>query len=166
MAKRIEIEQHLSLKEIEGRERSASTATARTHWQVIRLIGHGRTSKDVADITGYTAGWVRELVRRYNTHGPASLGDQRQHNSGAHQRLLSTEQEETLREKVEHGIQSGEIWTGVDVAREISAVVGYKVHRARGWELMKRWGLQLRVPRPQHAKADPEMQDIFKKNAS
>jgi transposase len=116
-------------------------------------------------VSGYSAAWVRALIRRYNARGASAIGDQRQHNQGG-QRLLNAEQEADLRAEIEGGISAGEIWTGVDVARRISELVGYAVHRARGWELLKRWGLKQRTPRPRHAKADVSMQEVFKKNTA
>jgi hypothetical protein len=35
----------------------------------------------------------------------------------------------------------------------------------RGWEYLRRLGYTPQVPRPQHAQANPESQDAFKKTA-
>jgi len=165
MAKRIAIEPHLTLEEMAAREREATCVKERAHWQVIRLIGQGRASREVAEITGFSPGWVCAVVRRYNTDGPTALGDRRRHNSGQAQRLLTADQESALREKVASGLAANVVWTGADVAREISTLVGREVHRARGWELLNRWGFRQRVPRPRHAQADAAKQELFKKNA-
>ena len=153
------------MEEIATHERSATDATARTHWQVIRLIGQGYTSQEVAAICGFTAAWVRELVRRYNAKGIAAIGDQRQHNqSGQDRRLLSAQQESTLRARVEADFALEKYWSGADLAREMSRILQRPIHRTRGWELLKRWEMKQLVPRPRHAKADPEKQERFKKN--
>jgi len=165
MPKQIKLEAHLSQEAIVVREKEATSITERLHWQVVRLIGQGKGTGEVAAVSGYSAAWVRALIRRYNAQGPSAIGDQRQHNQGG-QRLLDAEQEADLRAEVEGGIRVGDIWTGVDVAYRISQLVGYEVHRARGWELLKRWGLKQRIPRPHHAKADVRMQEVFKKNTS
>ena len=164
MPKLIKLEPHLSQEEIVIHEKESASVSERLHWQVVRLIGQGKRTGEVVEVSGYSAAWVRALIRRYNAQGPSAIGDQRRHNQGG-QRLLNAEQEADLRAEVEGGISAGEIWTGVDVARRISQLVGYEVHRARGWELLKRWGLKQRVPRPQHANADVSMQEVFKKNA-
>jgi hypothetical protein len=45
-----------------------------------------------------------------------------------------------------------------------------KLHRTvravRGWELLQQLGYRSYVPRPRHAKADPEAQESFKKRLS
>jgi transposase len=162
MAKRITITPHLTSEEVEQHYRQAKTAIERSHWQIIRLIGQGKTSQEVAAISGYSPGWVRALVRRYNAEGPAVLGDQRQHNSGG-QRLLSAETEASLRAEVERDIAAGKGWNGPQVATRLRELTGRRVDRSRGWELLRRWGLRPRQPRPRHVKADAKQQEVFKK---
>jgi len=160
--KRITIQDHVSLEEIQQREREAETVIERMHWQTIRLIGQGKRTAEVAEVTGYSEGWVRALIRRYNEQGPDVIGDGRRHNPG-NPRLLSAEQEGELRQAVEQGVADGQVWTGVMVAQRMSEILGQRVHRTRGWELLKRWGFRQRKPRPRHVKADEQMQEIFKK---
>jgi transposase len=162
--KRITIQNHLSLEEIQECERQADTVIERLHWQTIRLIGQGKRTAEVAGVTGYSEGWVRALIRRYNEQGPGVVGDGRRHNPG-HARLLTAEQETALRHEVEQGIAAGEVWTGVMVAQRMSELRGQPVHRTRGWELLKRWGFRQRKPRPRHVKAAEEMQELFKKRS-
>jgi transposase len=55
------------------------------------------------------------------------------------------------------------LWTGRQVAGGILAQTGRQVHPQRGWEYLKRLGSSKRVRRPRHAKADPTIQEAFKK---
>ena len=162
MPKRITIAPHLSVEELGAAYRRARDGVARSHWQIIWQLASGRTSAEVAAITGYSPGWIRTLARRYNRQGPAGLADGRQRNPGQ-RRLLNTVQEAHLRWELAQAEQAGQPWNGVQVAQWMSGQLGHRVHPVRGWEVLKRWGFRRKVPRPRHAKADPDAQAWFKK---
>lgn len=157
----LQIEGHLSEGELEERYRSAKGGIERGHFQVIWLLSQGKRSQEVAEVTGYHVKRVRQLARRYNREGPQGLGDQRQHNPGR-KRLLTQQQESELQAEVEAAFTAGQAYTGVDVARRMSEILGQPVIRQRGYELLKRWKHQLKVPRRQHIKQDPKAVDLFK----
>jgi hypothetical protein len=46
----------------------------------------------------------------------------------------------------------------------MAATLARPVHPQRGWEMLQRLDLRLKVPRPRHAKADPAAQRVFKKS--
>jgi hypothetical protein len=48
-------------------------------WQ----LAQGKLPQAVAEVTGYSRGWIYELVWGYNRDGAASLGDGQQQNPGA-----------------------------------------------------------------------------------
>ena len=77
MPKRISIEPHLSLTELEQRYRQAKDPVERSHYQIIWLLTSGRSSQEVSQITGYSRSWIYELVWGYNRIGRESLGDKR-----------------------------------------------------------------------------------------
>ena len=77
MPKRISIEPHLSLPELEQRYRQASYPVERSHYQIIWLLASDRSSREVSQITGYSLSWIYEIVWVYNRIGPKSLGDKR-----------------------------------------------------------------------------------------
>ena len=52
MAKRITIQPHLSLDELEIRYRGAKDPIERSHYQIIWLLACGRPTEEVADVTG------------------------------------------------------------------------------------------------------------------
>lgn len=77
MPKRIAIAPHLSPEELQARFRQAKTTTQAHHYQIIWLLAIGKTTTEVMSVTGYSRGWIYELVWGYNHLGPESLGDQR-----------------------------------------------------------------------------------------
>ncbi len=67
---RIMLADHLAREAILQRYRQTTRATERTHWHIIYLKSQGRVVQEIADIMGYSAAWVRRLIRRYNEVGP------------------------------------------------------------------------------------------------
>ena len=92
MPKRITIAPHLSPEELQARFRQAKTTTQAHHYQIIWLLAIGKTTAEVMAVTGYSRGWIYELVWGYNHLGPESLGDQRCKNTDADPLLNDVEQ--------------------------------------------------------------------------
>jgi transposase len=164
MPRRLSIQAHLSVDELETRYRRAKDPVARSHWQIIWLLAQGLASAHVAAVTGYTVNWIRAMARRYNQQGPAGLEDHRHHNPGA-VGLLSPAQRQALSVALEQPSPDGGIWTGPKAAAWMAATLGRRVHPQRGWEVLRRLGWAPKVPRPRHAKADPSAQAAFKKTS-
>src|SRR5919202_6571041 len=95
MPRRIVIAPHLPVAELEQRYRKALDPVASRHWQIVWLLAQGWTAQRVAGSTGFSTRWIGELAHRYNTHGPAGLGDHRHQNPGS-ARVLSAAQETEL----------------------------------------------------------------------
>lgn len=89
MGKRLSIEAHLAVEELEQRYRAARDGVARSQWQIIWLLAGGASSQEVAEVTRYSLPWIREVAKRYNARGAAWIGDGRHHNPG-HAPLLPT----------------------------------------------------------------------------
>jgi Winged helix-turn helix len=91
MPKRLELSPHASVEELEHRYRKAKDTMERSHLQIVWLLGEGRTTGEVCQVTGYSPGWVRKIARRYNERGVEGLGDRRHGNPGARERALLEE---------------------------------------------------------------------------
>lgn len=165
MPRRITIHRHLSQSELETGYRQAKDATERTHYQTIWLIAKGKTTAEVAEVTGYGVSWIYELVRSYNRIGPDSLRDLRHKNLGA-KPLLNDVQQAQLWQALQSPPTDGGLWTGPKVAQWMSDLLEQPVSPQRGWEYLKGLRLHLRVPRPEHDQASPEEQEAWKKNCS
>jgi transposase len=161
MGKRLSIEAHLTVEDLEQQYRAARDGVARSQWQIIWLLAGGASSQEVGKVTGYSLPWIRELAQRYNARGAEGIGDGRHPNPG-HAPLLSAEQQAALVQALEEPGPQGDRWSGPQVAAWIAQVVGQPVPAQRGWEYLRRLGFTPRVPRPRHAKADPAAQEAFK----
>ncbi len=166
MPKRLELSPHASTQELEHRYRKAKDPVERSHFQIVWLLGEGRTTEEVCEVTGYSPDWVRRIARRYNERGVEGLGDRRHANPGARERALLDEAGQAeLRAALEEAPPGGGMWSGPKVARWIAERNGLeKVHVQRGFEYLRKVGMSPQVPRPSNAKgADPEEREAFKK---
>jgi transposase len=162
MNKPIEVKAHLSIETIQMRYRKAKDPVERSHWQIVWLLAQGKTTKEIALVTGYCPTWIRTLAHRYNEEGPQGLGDRRRGNPGG-TFILSPAQQAQLQQALDEPPADGGLWTGPKVANWIESQTGRKVHPQRGWEYLKRLNSSKRVLRPRHTKADPAIQEAFKK---
>jgi len=163
MPKRVTIEPHLSLEELERGYRQAKEPIKRTHYQIIWLLAKGTHTQEVVAATGYSRSWIYELVWGYNRIGPETLGDQRSSNQGSSEPLLDDVQQALLWQALALPPGEGGQWNGRKVADWIAELIGRPVSRQRGWEYLKQMRFRLRVPRPEHTESSPEEQAQWKK---
>jgi transposase len=161
---RFGVAEHLGVEEVTARHRAAHDPVERDRWQMIRLLVSGRSLAEVADVTGYSTRWVREVVRRYNADGPDGLADRRHANPGAAP-LLGAEVRAALEAALERPPPEGGRWTCARVAAWIARRTGREaVPAQRGWVYLRRTGHSPQVPRPRHARAaDAAAQAVFQK---
>ena len=168
MPKTIKLEPHLSSEELGTLYREARDPVARSHYQIVWLIGQGRTTAEVMEVTGYCRDWVQKLARRCNRGGPDALGDRRHRNPGATERaLLDPGQREELAEALKEPPEDGGMWNSRKVGEWIERKTAKAVtnKKQRGWEYLKRLGNSPKVPRPHHAKVDKIAQGAFEKGS-
>lgn len=163
MAKRVQVQTELTAEELQERYRKTTDAVERTHWHILWQVKEGKSPREVAELLGYTARWVRSIVSRWNAEGEAGIRDHR-HETDVSRPLLSREQQAELVEVLKNSPADGGLWSGPKVAQWMQERLGRPVDPRRGWDALQRVGYSTRVPRPQHAKADPERQEEFKKN--
>jgi hypothetical protein len=148
VARRISLEGHLTIEEMEGRYRGTTDPVERSRWHFLWLLARGLTAKLVASITGYSGYWIGRIARRYNQQGPNGVKDLR-HQTRPSIPLLSASQQDELVAALSVGsAPEGERWSGRTVAAWISQRLGRRVGRQLGWTYLRRLGACLRMPRP------------------
>lgn len=165
MPRSVSVAPHLPTDELARRYRGAHDPVERTHWQIVWLVAAGHRVPEVARLVGYTANWVREIIRRYNAAGPAGLTDRRAANPG-HPPLLSSALRDELRQALAGPAPDGGLWTGRLVAAWMASRLGRHVGEQRGWEALRALGYTPQRPRPRATQADLAAQDACKKGGS
>jgi transposase len=165
MARKLVIPPHLPVDELERRDRGAGDPVARSHLQIVWLLARGSPTAAVADATGDSGTWVREVARRYRAGGPAALGDRRHADPGAAP-LLTPAQQGELRAALGGPAPDGGPWTCRKVADWMGDRLGRPVAEQRGWEWLRRLGFTPQRPRPRGTRADPAAQAAFNKGGS
>ncbi|MCT7949779.1 helix-turn-helix domain-containing protein [Ancylothrix sp. C2] len=142
MPKRVTVLPHLSGSELESRYRQAKDPVERTHYQIVWLLASGKTTQEVAQVTGYSLDWIRKIVRRYNQTGIEGLGDRRHDNPGG-EPLLSEAQQAQLWQALHGPAPDGGLWNSRKVAEWISAQINRPVAMQRGWDYLQQMGFRL-----------------------
>ncbi|MGO9487279.1 MAG: helix-turn-helix domain-containing protein [Rhodomicrobium sp.] len=152
------IASHLSTAELEARYKTAADPAAKSHFHAVWLLSLNYTAEEVAEFLSFSVRWVRLLVKRYNEHGPDSLGDRRQSN-GAAPAILTPEALSSLKERLKAPPDDGGLWTGPKAARWLAEFHGLKsVHDQRGWDAFIAIEYSIQRPRPRHPKAAGEVE--------
>jgi transposase len=150
------IKSHLSVTELEHRDKTASEAIAKSHFHALWLLARGYSIDQVAGLLSFSTRWVRILIKRYNEGGADRLGDQRAHN-GTEPKILTPEALAALRERLKSPPDDGGVWTGPKIARWLADFHGLKsVHDQRGWDALIAIGWSIQQPRPRHPNAARE----------
>ena len=165
MGRRVKIHPHLNNDNLEALYRETKDPIKRSHYQIIWLLSKGHKIREVAEVTGYSQDWIGKLAKRYNQHGPDSLGDKRHDHPGG-KTILTQEQQQQLRAALLKPHPSEGLWNSRLVAEWVFEKTGRRVHPQRGWEYLKRLGFSRQKPRPRHEQASGEKQEAFKKSSS
>jgi transposase len=162
MARRIHLEDHLSVEELGRRYRRAADPVERSRWQMLWLLRQGQTARQVAAVTGYSAYWVGQVAQRYNDQGAAGVSN-RWHQARGRAPTIAPEVQAELRQVLTGPAPRGDTWTGRTVAEWLGARLGRPVAYHVGWRYLRRLGLRRYAPRPRHVQAAaPAEQEAFK----
>src|SRR5829696_4804947 len=73
MARRIQLNPHLTTEELRQRYRSCQKPQEKVRWHALYLISKGVVAADAARRTGRASSWITSLTRRYNRDGAIAV---------------------------------------------------------------------------------------------
>ena len=163
MARRIELNPHLTTEELRARYRSCQKPQEKVRWHALYLIAQGAVAADAARRVGRASSWITSLARRYNREGAAAIA-RKQSAKPSHRAKVDPKLSQELDHALRAAAPDGGLWTAPKVAAWITEKSGQEVHPATAWRAMRRLGFGLQVPRPRNKRrASLEEQVEFKK---
>lgn len=163
MPSAIALKQQHSVDELRAQYRASTDAVERRRLQVLWFLAAGKSRSEVVKLTAYNRISVCEVVKRYNAEGFAGVRDRRHENPGCPP-LLDAEERARLLKAMQAGDEEG-AWGALKIQAWVKEHLGKELYVQRAYELLDQLGFSLQSPRPQHAKADLEAQEDFKKTS-
>jgi transposase len=163
MARRIELNPHLTTEELRQRYRSCQKPQEKVRWHALHLISKGVVAADAARRTGRSSSWITSLTRRYNRDGTKAVA-RKQSTRPSHRAKVDQKLGKELDTALRSDAPDGGLWTAPKAAAWIAEKSGQEVHQTTAWRAMRRLGFSLQAPRPANKRrASTEEQAEFKK---
>ena len=136
--KRRAIIMHLSPTAIKQQFLSCRDAKQKKRWRALWLMVRPvrpLSADQCAVAVGFTGGWVRALVVRWNEHGTAALNDGRRRNG--RKNTLTAENRFDLRAALRKPPKSGRPRTPSDVQAFVSKAFSKNIGRTTAWKWLR-----------------------------
>jgi transposase len=164
---RLKLMPHLTYDELGERFRRCRDGRQKVRWQALWLLSQPQapySAAQAAAVVGRTADGIRKLIKRYNAEGPGAV--ERHAGSQGRAPRLSAVQQEQLKGELLGRAPDGGLWTGAKLAQRIAALTGRPMHKATGWEWLRKLGFTPQRPRPHNQQAaSAQQQAAWKKKA-
>ena len=141
--------------------RAEAEPEVRLRLHALWLVRRGETPTAAAAAVGADRTSVQRWLRWYREGGLARVRSRRRGGPGKPSFLTEAQQAELVAEAAK-----GVFATAAAVRDWIEERFGAVYTRDSMYPLLKRLGLRLKVPRPQHPNADPQAQEAWKKGGS
>jgi transposase len=163
--KRLPVERHLTANQARAKYRACRHPVEKTRWHAIWLLlraDEPRPPAQVAELVGLSVITTRDVLKRWNEHGPEGLADGRKGNGSRPK--LDADQRARLLAALRKRPPDGGLWSGPKVAAFVRTQWNVEICPQTGWKWLVDLGFTLQVPRPSHPEAaDPATQKRWKK---
>ena len=118
--RRLPFARHLSVSKLRYRYKACRHPIEKVRWHALWLLARTdepRTPDQVAALVGLSGVTVRDILHRWNGHGPEGVTDRRKTNGAAPK--LAARQRQALYAALQKRPPDGGLWTGPKVARYV-----------------------------------------------
>lgn len=156
--------EHLPMEEVKNRLKTDLRPWCRQRWLIIyNALIEPRKAEEIARHCGVSKATVHDVISCYNRLGVAAV--ETAGKGGRRRQYLTLEEEKEFLAPFFTQAQTGEIATVAQIWQAFEKRVGHEVDDSTIYRLLNRHGWRKRMPRPRHPKADPQVQEQFKKNS-
>ncbi len=149
------------IEAIEQARRGNKDKRAEQRLKALELRAKGSSAKEVAQVTGFCAAYVSQLVKKYRDNGLEAISGN--HYGGNH-RNMSVEEEAKILESFKARAEKGELVEIREIAQAYQAAVDHPVSGGQIYCVLKRHGWRKVMPRSRHPKkASEEVIETSKK---
>ena len=155
--------QHTSIQLQSLYQRQKNAKMAR-RIQAVYLASKGLTCLEIMEITGAARRTVQQWIYKYNQGGLEALRDSSRPGQPV---KLKREMEGSFCKRIEAGPAKTDgvcVFNGPVIRRILEREFGVLYSISGLYDLLHRLGVSCLCPRPRHEKADPKVQEEFKKN--
>ncbi len=153
---------HLTLEEVKIRMRTDPRALYRQRWLIIyNALAQPRKAEEIARHCGVSKATVHQVISTYNRWGVIAV--ETPGKGGRRHQYLTLEEEAQFLAPFFARAEEGLLTTTAEIWRAFEARVGHHVDDSTIYRLLDRHGWRKLMPRPRHPKADPHVQEQFKK---
>lgn len=154
---------HLPVDEVKRRMNADIRPCVRQSWRIIyhTLVAPCK-AEEIALHTGVSVTTVHRIISTYNRLGPAAM--EKPGKGGRRHQYLTWQEEQTFLAPFFTQAECGEIATVAQIQQTFEERVGHEVDDSTIYRLLNRHDWRKLMPRPRHPKADPQVQEQFKKN--
>ncbi len=160
------VKPHHTVKELEKFYRTEKNGRRARRIHGVYLGCKGLTCPEIMEITGSGRRTIQQWVHQYNAGGIDALKDSPRPGQPT---KLPRDKERAFCKRIEAGPTAKDdvsVFNGAAIARILEKEFGAKYSLWGTYHLLYRLGYSCLCPRPQHEKANPGLQEEFKKTSS
>ena len=163
----MELQNHLSAKEIAKKYKSQTSYDQFVNWQIIYSVqkNPGKSCKEISAFLGIPVWKVFRVVENYNKEGKTWKGNKKRGGRRESNSLLTMEEEKELLNNIADKALKGLVLTYYDIKKEVEDKTNKNVSDDYIWDLFRRHGWKKKTPRPKHPLQNKEAGEEFKKNS-
>ena len=159
---KLEVSYPVTLVELRNALKEAESPKIRERLQIIIHVKSGLSARKTAELMGISRGKVSYWVKRFNTAGFEGLRDKPR--KGGEPKVDPGVLKEILEKEPKEFGYGVEAWTASLFRVHIAKTLGVEYHPNYIYQLIKRLGYALKVPRPESVKRSSDRErETFKK---